>query len=68
MTAASYRLARLARLAARHGMTLAQLANLRETHARAKRRAQELRWDRRSGWVEIARKAAANGRGWAVVQ
>ena len=68
MSASSYRLARLARLAARHGMTIAQLSLLRRRHAEAKRRAIELRSDIRSGWVEIGRKAAAHGRGWAVVQ
>lgn len=67
MTATEYRQVKLTRFAARFGMTIEQLSYSRRIQAQAQRRGRELRCDRRSGWPEIARKAAAHGRSWAVV-
>lgn len=67
MTASEYRQVKLTKIATRFGMTLTELTAGRERHAKAQRRAAHLRSDRRSGWAEIARKAAAHGRSWAVV-
>lgn len=68
MTASEYRQVKLTGFAARFGMTLPQLSYVRRRGSEAKRRASELRWERRSGWVAIASKAAAHGRTWEVVQ
>lgn len=67
MTVASYRFAMLARKAAAAGCTVAELLARGQAEADRTRRANELRCDRRSGWREIARKAAAHGRSWAVL-
>ena len=64
---ATYRDAMLARKAAAAGCTVAELLARSEAEAAITRRVCELRSGRRSAWPEIARKAAAHGRSWAVL-
>jgi hypothetical protein len=65
---AAYRARILARNAHRAGCTVAELLARGERELELNRRCSEIRTERRTAWVTIASRAAALGRGWAVMR
>lgn len=68
MTVAEYRAKMLAKRAAKAGVSVAELLARSEAELAITHRAWDIRVNRRSAWPEIARKAAAHGRSWVVVE
>lgn len=68
MTVAEYRSKMLAKRAAKAGISIAELIARGEAELAITHRVWDIRANRRSAWPEIARKAAAHGRSWVVVE